>query len=95
MRGSGPSVRGSMSQKRMRAPWRTKASAVEVNVNDGTITVSPGPRSSSIADSSSAAVHDVVSSTSAAPVSACRISTALRLNCPLEDVLPPASDSCT
>ncbi len=41
-----------------------------MKVNDGTITVSPGCRSSSIADSSSAAVHDVVISTSAAPVSA-------------------------
>ena len=38
--------------------------------NDGTTTVSPGPTSSSIADISSAAVHEVVSRTSAAPVSA-------------------------
>ena len=81
-----------MSQKRMRAPSRTKASAVEVNVNDGTITVSPGSRSSSIADSSSAAVHEVVSSTSAAPVSACRISRAFWLNSWLEEVCPLAND---
>ena len=39
-----------------------------VNVNDGTMTVSSGPRSSSIADSSSAEVQEVVSSTSSAPV---------------------------
>ena len=51
-----------------RRPARAKASAVVVNVNDGTITVSPGPRSSSIAESSRAAVHEVVISTSAAPV---------------------------
>ncbi len=32
-----PQRRGSMSQKMIRAPWRTNASAVVVNVNDGTI----------------------------------------------------------
>jgi hypothetical protein len=90
--GDGPRVRGSMSEKRMRAPSRTKASAVEVKVNDGTITVSPGRRSRSIADSSSAAVHEVVSSTSEAPVSAWRTSRAFWLNSWLDEVCPLSSD---
>ncbi len=53
-----------MSQKSTRAPWRTKASAVVTNPKEGTTTVSPGPMSSSMALISSAAVHEVVSSTS-------------------------------
>ena len=52
-----------MSTKTGRAPSRTKALAVETNVNDGRITSSPGPRSQSIAAISSAAVHEGVIST--------------------------------
>jgi hypothetical protein len=58
-----------MSQNRSLAPCLANASAVVVNVKEGTTTVSPGPRSSIIAESSRADVQDVVSSTSAAPVS--------------------------
>ena len=71
-----------MSQKTSRAPCRTYASAVVVKVNDGTTTVSPGPMSSSIADSSIADVHDVVSSTSSAPVTSARIAAARAENSP-------------
>ena len=60
-----PSVSGSMSAKRIVAPARANANAVVTKVNEGTITTSPGPMSSSSADSSSASVHDVVSKTSA------------------------------
>ena len=67
-----PRVSGSMSQKRIRAPWRAKARALLVKVNDGTTTVSPGPRPSSRQLSSRASVHEVVSSTSSAPVTCCR-----------------------
>ncbi len=81
-----------MSQKRMRAPCRAKARALVVNVNDGTTTVSSGPRSSSIALSSSAVVHEVVSSTSA-PVSSCRIAPTLLANGPPAEVWPPSMDS--
>jgi hypothetical protein len=84
-----------MSQNRIRAPWRAKASAVEVKVNDGTTTVSPGRRSSSIADISKAAVHEVVSSTSSAPVS-CRSRSPTRVaNGPDEDMCPLRTDSAT
>ena len=84
-----------MSQNRIRAPCRANASALVVNVNDGTITVSSGPRSSSIALSSSAVVHEVVSSTSSAPVSACRIAPARLENGPPLEVCPPSMDSRT
>ena len=78
-------MRRSMSQKTRPAPWRANASAVVVKVNDGTITVSPGPRSSSIADSSRAAVHEVVSSTSSAPVSSASSAAVRCANAPPED----------
>jgi hypothetical protein len=84
-----PRVRGSMSQKTRPAPWRANASPVLVKVKDGTITVSPSSRSSSIADSSRAAVHDVVISTSAEPVSARRIAAARRANSPPDAGCPP------
>jgi len=44
------------------APRRTNAFAVETNVNEGTMTSSPGWVSRRIADNSSASVHDVVRS---------------------------------
>ena len=77
-------MRGSMSQNSSRAPCRANASAVLVNVNDGTTTVSPGSRSSIIADSSSADVHEVVSSTSWAPVSSASSTEARAANSPPE-----------
>ena len=45
------------------APRRTKAFAVETNVNDGMITSSPGPTPERIAAISKAAVQECVSST--------------------------------
>jgi hypothetical protein len=81
-----------MSQKRMRAPCRANARALVVNVNDGTTTVSPGPRSSSIALSSSAEVQEVVSSTSE-PVSSFRIEPTRLENGPNEELWPPSIDS--
>ncbi len=53
---------GRMSANTGRAPRSTKALAVETNVNDGTITSSPGRASSSSAAISRACVQDVVSS---------------------------------
>ena len=50
-----------------RAPRRTNAFSVETNVNDGAITSSPGPTSSSRAAISSACVHDVVRSAFGTP----------------------------
>ena len=52
------SVSGRMSTNTGRAPRSTKALAVETKVNDGTITSSPGSRSSSSAAISSACVHE-------------------------------------
>ena len=69
-RGARDRGRASRARCRRTGAWRPRArtpSAVDVNVNDGTTTVSSGPRSSSIAAISSAAVHEVVSSTSGAP----------------------------
>ena len=80
-----------MSQNLIFAPCRTNASAVVVNVNDGTITVSPGWRSSIRAVSSRADVHEVVSSTSWALNSASRISSARLTNSPPDDVCPRSS----
>ena len=54
-----------VARRRMRAPVRANASAVETKVNDGTMTTSSGPRSRSSAAASSASVHDEVISTSA------------------------------
>ncbi len=79
-----------MSQKISLAPRLAKASALVEKVNDGTITVSPGWRSSSSAVSSRAAVHEVVSMTSCAPASSCRIVAARLLNGPDDEVWPPA-----
>ena len=53
------SVSGRMSTNTGVAPRSTNALAVETNVNDGMITSSPGPMSSSSAAISSAAVHEV------------------------------------
>ena len=58
---------GRMSAKTGRAPRSTNAFTVETNVNDGTITSSPGRKSSSSAAISSACVHDVVSSARRTP----------------------------
>jgi hypothetical protein len=55
-----------MSANTTRAPRSAKALAVDTNVNAGTITSSPGPTSSKSAASSSAWVHEVVSSTGSA-----------------------------
>ena len=77
-----------MSQKISRAPRAAKARALVEKVNDGTITVSPGWRSSRSADSSRAAVQEVVSMTSWAPESACRTSRARALNGPDDEVCP-------
>src|SRR5258705_4432094 len=62
------SVSGRMSAKPGRAPRSTKALTVETNVNDGTITSSPGLISSSSAAISSAWVQDVVSSALGVPI---------------------------
>ena len=78
-----------MSQKTSSAPRLAKASALVENVNEGTTTVSPGWRSRSIADSSSAAVQEVVSMTSWAPESSWRMAAARLLKGPDEDVCPP------
>ena len=75
----------SMSQKTSPAPWRANASAVVVKVKEGTMTVSPGSRSSSIAESSRAAVHEVVSSTSSAPVCSARSAVARSVKFPPEE----------
>src|SRR5680860_1722533 len=77
-----------MSQKRIRAPWRANASAVVVKVKEGTMTVSLGFRWSSIADSSRAEVHDVVSTTSSAPVCSVSNLAADAVNGPPEEVRP-------
>src|SRR5262249_34130540 len=61
------SVSSGMSAKTGRAPRRTTALTVEENVNAGTITSSPGPRSWRRAAISSACVQDVVSRTRGAP----------------------------
>ena len=53
---------GRTSQNTGRAPRSTNAFAVDTNVNDGTITSSPGWMSSSSAAISSACVQEVVSS---------------------------------
>ena len=58
-------VVGLMSTKTMRAPMTAKAFAEDTKVNDGTITWSPASKSSSNAESSRAAVQDVVRSTDA------------------------------
>ena len=55
-----------MSTKTGVAPRIAMAVAVEVNVKRGQITSSPGPRSSRIAASSRAWVHDGVVSTAGA-----------------------------
>jgi hypothetical protein len=55
-----------MSANTTRAPRSANALAVDTNVNAGTITSSSGPTSSKSAASSSAWVHDVVSSTGSA-----------------------------
>jgi hypothetical protein len=78
-----------MSQNTRPAPWRANASPVLVKVNDGTMTVSPSCRSISIADSSRAAVHEVVISASAEPVWALSTSAALLANSPPEARCPP------
>ena len=69
-------------------PARANASAVVTKPNDGTTTVSPGPRSSSRAVISSAAVHDVVSRTSCAPSSSCSRPAARAENGPAAEVCP-------
>ena len=61
-----------------------------MNVKDGTITVSPGARSSSMADSSRAAVHEVVISTSSAPVCSASSAAVRSANAPPEDGCPLA-----
>jgi hypothetical protein len=61
------------------------ALAVETNVNEGMITSSPGRRSASIAASSSAEVHDPVSSARAAPVRLSNHRAHRSVNAPLPD----------
>src|SRR5512140_421987 len=56
-----------MSMKTRRAPRRRYALVVLTNVKEGTITSSPGFRSSNRADISSAWVHEVVRRTFGAP----------------------------
>src|SRR4051812_5894965 len=70
------------------APRLAYALAVVTNVNDGMITSSPGRRSSSRADISSAAVHDGVMSTLTAPVSPSSHSPQRRPNAPLPERCP-------
>src|SRR3954464_8001775 len=93
--GSAASVSGSTSQKSTRAPCRTKASAVVTKVNDGTITVSPGWRSSTIALSSNAEVHEVVRRTPAPPISSRMTSPARLENEPPDELWPLRMASAT
>ena len=60
-------VSGRMSTKTGRAPRSTKALTVETNVNDGTITSSPGRMSKRRAAISNACVQEVVRSAFATP----------------------------
>ncbi len=62
------SVSARMSTNTGTAPRSTNAFAVDTNVNDGMMTSSPGSRSSSSADISSAAVHEWVRSARRVPV---------------------------
>ena len=80
--GSRLSVAASTSANTTRAPRSANALAVETNVNAGTITSSPGPTSSNSAASSSAWVHDVVSSTGRSPSRAANSAAARRVNGP-------------
>ena len=72
----------------IRAPARTKARALVTKVKDGTITVSPGCRSSNKADISRALVQDVVKRTSAEPRVPCRSEDTLLEKGPLADICP-------
>ena len=86
---------GRMSTKTVRAPRSANAFAVDTNVNDGTMTSSPGCMSSSSAAISSACVHDVVSST-VAPWCTSHNSDAARLvMTPSPDRWPEAKASAT
>ena len=84
------SVSSRMSTNTGTAPRRTKAVAVDENVNDGMITSSPSPISASSAASSRAAVHDGVSSTRSAPVLSSSHSSQRRPNGPLPDSCSPS-----
>ncbi len=90
-------VPGSTSTKTGTAPRRTNAFAVETNVYDGMMTSSPGVRSSRIAASSSACVHELVRSTRDDPVMAARRSELRTVHgpSPESDWLPIASATCS
>ena len=84
---------GRMSTKTGRAPRSTNAFAVETNVNDGTITSSPGPMSSSSAAISRACVQDVVSSTRRAPRSSSSRRRHFSVKTPSPEIRPASTDS--
>ena len=84
------SVSGRMSTKRGVAPRSTNAFTDDTNVNGGQITSSPGPTPASITAISRAWVHDVVSSTRDAPVSASSASRQRAVNAPSPDRCPEA-----
>ena len=65
------------STKTGTAPRATTAFATDTNVNDGTITSSPGPSSNSNMDISSAWVQDGVSRQGASPTSSANNADAL------------------
>src|SRR5688500_13285279 len=68
VRSSTLSVSGRQSAKTGRIPFEANALAADTNVNDGTITSSPGRASRRAAAISSAAEHEFVSNALPAPV---------------------------
>src|SRR6185436_10123348 len=84
-----------MSAKTGRAPRNTYALTPETNVNDGTMTSSPGFRSRRSADISSACVHDVVRRTFFAPRSCSSIACARFVKAPSPEMCPFAIDCAT
>ena len=86
-------VSSRMSTNTGTAPRSKNALTVETKVNDGTITSSPGSRSSSSADISSAWVHEVVSRQLPPPTRARSSSAARAVKGPSPEVAPEARDA--
>ena len=84
-------VSGRMSTKTGLAPRRTKALAVETNVNEGTMTSSPGFRSQRMAAISRAAVQDGVISTRWMPNRSSNSSEHALVKWPSAAILPKAT----
>ena len=82
---------GRLSAKTILAPWRTKASALETKVYEGTMTSSPGPTSARIAAISSASVQLVVSSTLRKPKRCSRKRWHFWVKAPLPEILPDST----